>query len=74
METGVERTNQESLRALPGADVRQIMWRFGDRYDLQMLVQAARSVARGIVARLVAGFISDNRQGDCLSTGSPSTH
>lgn len=44
----------ESLRTLPGDDVRQIMWRFADRYDLQMLVQSARSVARGPVARLVA--------------------
>ena len=34
----------ETLRTLPGDDVRQIMWRFADRYDLQMLVQ---SVARG---------------------------
>ncbi len=54
METGVERSSPEALRTLPGDDVRQIMWRFTDRYDLQMLVQAARSVARGIVARLVA--------------------
>ena len=30
------------------------MWRFADRYDLAMLVQAARTVARGPVARLVA--------------------
>ncbi|MBS1859621.1 MAG: acyl-CoA/acyl-ACP dehydrogenase [Acidobacteria bacterium] len=44
----------ESLRALPGDDVRQILWRFADRYDLQMLVQSARAVARGPVARLVA--------------------
>ena len=42
------------LRTLPGDDVRQIMWRFADRYDLQMLVQSARAVARGPVARLVA--------------------
>jgi alkylation response protein AidB-like acyl-CoA dehydrogenase len=35
--------------------VRQIQWRFADRFDLQMLVQAAREVARGPVARLVAG-------------------
>jgi alkylation response protein AidB-like acyl-CoA dehydrogenase len=39
---------------LPGDDVRQIMWRFADRYDLAMLVQSARAVARGPVARLVA--------------------
>ncbi len=42
------------LATLPGDDVRQIMWRFADRYDLQMLVQSARAVARGPVARLVA--------------------
>jgi len=48
------RPKLESLRTLPGDDVRQILWRFTDRYDLQMLVQSARSVARGPVARLVA--------------------
>ena len=42
------------LRTLPGDDVRQIQWRFADRYDLQMIVQGARSTARGPVARLVA--------------------
>jgi alkylation response protein AidB-like acyl-CoA dehydrogenase len=47
-------TQSEYLRALPGDDVRQILWRFADRYDLQMLVQSARAVARGPVARLVA--------------------
>ena len=45
---------RETLRTLPGDDVRQILWRFADRYDLQMLVQSARGVARGPVARLVA--------------------
>ena len=44
----------ETIRTLPGDDVRQIMWRFTDRYDLQMLVQSARRVARGPVARAVA--------------------
>jgi len=44
----------ETLRTLPGDDVRQIMWRFADRFDLQMAVAAARSVARGLVARMVA--------------------
>ena len=44
----------EMLRTLPGDDVRQIMWRISDRYDLQMLVQSAREVARGPVARIVA--------------------
>jgi alkylation response protein AidB-like acyl-CoA dehydrogenase len=47
-------TKKEHLRALPGDDVRQILWRFADRYDLQMLVQSVRAVARGPVARLVA--------------------
>ena len=44
----------ETLRTLPGDDVRQILWRFADRFDLQMVVQSARRVARGPVARLVA--------------------
>jgi alkylation response protein AidB-like acyl-CoA dehydrogenase len=43
-----------SLKTLPGDEVRQLMWRFADRYDLQMLVQSARTVARGPVARAVA--------------------
>ena len=47
-------TKTEYLRALPGDDVRQILWRFADRFDLQMLVQSTRAVARGPVARLVA--------------------
>jgi len=42
------------LNTLPGDDIRQMMWRFADRYELHMLVQAARGVARGPVARLVA--------------------
>jgi len=42
------------LGTLPGDDIRQIMWRYTDRFDLQMLVQSSRSVARGPVARLVA--------------------
>ncbi|UCF36431.1 MAG: acyl-CoA/acyl-ACP dehydrogenase [Acidobacteriota bacterium] len=44
----------QKLYTLPGDDVRQIMWRFAERFDLQMAVQGARSVARGPVARLVA--------------------
>jgi alkylation response protein AidB-like acyl-CoA dehydrogenase len=50
----VQPETDESLRTLPGDDVRQIMWRFADRFDLQMLVQSVRAVARGPVARLVA--------------------
>jgi alkylation response protein AidB-like acyl-CoA dehydrogenase len=44
----------KTMLALPGDAVRQIQWRFAHRFDLQMLVQSARGVARGTVARLVA--------------------
>ena len=47
-------TSTPTLQTLPGDDVRQIMWRYADRYDLGMLVQSSRTVARGPVARLVA--------------------
>src|SRR5271157_3960333 len=47
-------TNSKIMLTLPGDAVRQIQWRFAGRFDLQMLVQSARSVARGTVARLVA--------------------
>jgi alkylation response protein AidB-like acyl-CoA dehydrogenase len=54
MEKAAETKSRPELQTLPGDDVRQIMWRFADRYELQMLVQASRQVARGPVARLVA--------------------
>src|SRR5512143_2968541 len=54
METTSEKAARNILATLPSDDVRQIMWRFADRYDLQMLVQSARGVARGPVARVVA--------------------
>jgi alkylation response protein AidB-like acyl-CoA dehydrogenase len=41
------------MLTLPSDAVRQIQWQFSDRFDLQMLVQSARGVARGTVARLV---------------------
>ena len=44
----------DTLRTLPGDDVRQIMWRYADRFELQMSVQSARNIARTVVARLVA--------------------
>jgi len=44
----------ELMSTLPGDDVRQIMWRFEERYEIQMVVQSARSLARGMIARLVA--------------------
>src|SRR5512146_686473 len=49
-----ESTTVELMSTLPGDDVRQILWRFSDRYELQMVIQSARSLARGVVARLVA--------------------
>ncbi len=45
---------QQTMKMLPGDEIRQIMWRYADRYDIQMAVMGARSVARGLVARLVA--------------------
>jgi len=54
MSTDELKNSRETLRTLPGDDVRQIMWRYADRYDLQMLVQSSRQAARGPVARLVA--------------------
>ena len=50
----VEAKPSPLLTTLPSDDVRQIMWRFADRYELHMLIQGARGVARGPVARLVA--------------------
>ncbi|OHE89497.1 MAG: acyl-CoA dehydrogenase [Verrucomicrobia bacterium RIFCSPLOWO2_12_FULL_64_8] len=54
MTTATVTQSRETLKTLPGDDVRQIMWRYQDRYELQMLVQSSRRVARGLVARLVA--------------------
>src|ERR1039458_1446147 len=54
METMSVEKPSSVLNTLPGDDVRQLMWRFANRYELHMLVQAARNVARGPVARLVA--------------------
>jgi alkylation response protein AidB-like acyl-CoA dehydrogenase len=54
MATTVPKVRFETLRTLPDDSVRQILWHFADRYDLQMLVQSAREVARGPVARLVS--------------------
>lgn len=52
----------EQLQTLPGDDVRQVMWRFEERYDLQMLVQSARQVARGPVARAVAAGVRNTHE------------
>ncbi len=45
---------RKTMSMLPGDEVRQIMWRYTDRYDIQMAVMGSRSVARGLIARLVA--------------------
>jgi alkylation response protein AidB-like acyl-CoA dehydrogenase len=42
------------LRRLPDDDIRAVQWRFADREDLRVIAQAARGIARGPVARLVA--------------------
>ena len=47
-------TATPSLQTLPSDELRAILWRFSERYDLSMLVQSVRAVARGPVARLVA--------------------
>src|ERR1035441_9752437 len=54
MATTPQARTHEPLKTLPGDDIRQILWRFSERYDLGMLVQSVRAVARGPVARLVA--------------------
>jgi alkylation response protein AidB-like acyl-CoA dehydrogenase len=43
-----------ALETLPSDQLRSIQWRFSDRFDLTMLIQSVRAVARGPVARLVA--------------------
>ena len=47
-------SEQKRMLTLPADCVRAIQWRFAERFDLQMLVQSARGVARGTVARMVA--------------------
>jgi alkylation response protein AidB-like acyl-CoA dehydrogenase len=42
------------MLTLPGDAVRQIQWRFADRFDLQMLVQSARAWREERWRRLVA--------------------
>lgn len=44
----------QPMLTLPMDVIRQLQWRFADRFDLQMLVQSARGVARTTVAQLVA--------------------
>ena len=50
-----ENNERPVMKMLPGDEVRQVMWRYADRFDIQMAIQSARQVARGLVAKLVAG-------------------
>ena len=43
-----------TMKMLPGDEVRQIMWRYAERYDIQMAIAGARQTARSVVAQLVA--------------------
>ncbi len=52
----------ETLRTLPGDDVRQIMWHIADRFDLQMLTQSVRQVARGPIAKMVAEGVRNSHE------------
>jgi len=54
--------SDSQLPTLPGDDVRQIMWRYPDRFDLQMAVQSARGVARSTAARLVADGLRNTHE------------
>lgn len=54
MTTSVHAETRATLQTLPGDDIRQLMWRYSERFDIQMLVQSSRGVARSLVAQLVA--------------------
>lgn len=43
-----------TLQTLPSDQLRALQWRYADRYDLTMIIQSVRPVARGPIARLVA--------------------
>jgi alkylation response protein AidB-like acyl-CoA dehydrogenase len=52
----------QTMKMLPGDEIRQIMWRYADRFDMQMAVMGSRSVARGLIARLVADGERDTHE------------
>ena len=54
MDKNLRNAESKTMSTLPGDDARQIMWRFADRFDLQMMIQSARSAARGTVAQMVS--------------------
>ena len=49
--------HRETLRTLPSDAARQIQWGFADRYDLQMLLQSARAVARAVPGETATGAV-----------------
>ena len=62
MESPATDSSIPTLQTLPGDGVRQILWGFADRYDLAMLVQSTRGVARGPVARMVAEGVRNSHE------------
>ena len=69
MAISAPKLRSETIQTLPNDSVRQILWRFAERYDLQMLVQSAREVARGPVARLVAKGARANHEWTAAKAG-----
>jgi alkylation response protein AidB-like acyl-CoA dehydrogenase len=69
MDSQVTETTSATLQTLPGDDVRQILWGFEGRYDLAMLVQSSRGVARGPVARMVAAGARNSHEWTTQKSG-----
>jgi alkylation response protein AidB-like acyl-CoA dehydrogenase len=57
-----ERLFMETIRTLPDDTIRSILWRFSERFDLQMLIQSVRAVARGPVAQAVANGVRNTHE------------
>ena len=57
------------IKTLPGDEVRSVMWRFAERYDLHMLIQSTRAVARGPVAQAVANGARNTHDWTDLKAG-----
>ncbi|MDD5349596.1 MAG: acyl-CoA/acyl-ACP dehydrogenase [Chthoniobacteraceae bacterium] len=62
MESPTTEPSIPTLQTLPGDGVRQILWGIAERYDLAMLVQSTRGVARGPVARMVAEGVRNTHE------------
>lgn len=50
--------NKYHLKVLPNNEIRQIMWRYSDNFELQMLVESTRSVARNSISKLALSDLS----------------